>query len=157
MVEEHFRDVSLLYKSESFDCELLKNPNITYTTNVFNKVKAIKEEYDKVTKVSIMKGKQLTDYEEGSTVHNRTILYKEKCLEVCGNEEMLCNIVVDLCYNTNKSKQFAWQMCGDIMVANLLRHRNYTLSFPLQTEDGDFTYKGLTFKMEVVELEIDSE
>ena len=157
MVEEHFRDVSLLYKSESFDCELLKNPNVKYTTNVFNKVKAIKEEYDKVTKVSIMKGKQLTDYEEGSTVHSRTILYREKCLEVCGNEEMLCNIVVDLCYNTNKSKQFAWQICGDIMVRNLLRHRDNILSFPLQSEDGDFTYKGLTFKMEVVEIETDSE
>ena len=104
-----------------------------------------------------MKGKQLTDYEEGSTVHSRTILYREKCLEVCGNEEMLCNIVVDLCYNTNKSKQFAWQICGDIMVRNLLRHRDNILSFPLQSEDGDFTYKGLTFKMEVVEIETDSE
>ena len=88
------------------------------------------------------------------TLHER---FLDECLQVCGNEDMLCNILVDLCYSTNKSKQFAWDLCGNIMIGNLLRHNGYIMQFPLQSEDGDFTYKGLTFKMEVVELEIDSE
>jgi hypothetical protein len=157
MVEEHFRDVSLLYKSEPFDCELLKNPHVQYSTNLFNKVKKLKEEYDKITKLSIIRGKRLDDYEEDEAIENRVMLFKEECMKICFDEDMLCNILVDLCYNSNKSKQFAWTLCGDTMIKNLLKNKSNKLYFPLQSEDGDFTYKGLTFKMEVVELEIDSE
>ncbi len=162
MVEEHFRDVSLLYKSEPFDCELLKNPNVQYSTRMFNRIKEIKEKYDKAIKSMIIcHYSNINSKEDEMSVmsfkESMASEFREQCLKVCTDEEVLCNIVVDLCYTTNKSKQFAWDLCGNIMIRNLLKHNNYTLQFPLQSEDGDFTYKGLTFKMEVVELEIDSE
>lgn len=160
MVEEHFRDVSLLYKSEPFDCELLKNPNVQYSTNLFNKVKKLKEEYDKVVKKSIIT--QQKDYNDTTyDIEDRKVMlherFSDECNKLCCDEEVLCNIIVDLCYNSNKSKQFAWTLCGDIMIRNLLRNRGSSLYFPVQSEDGDFSYKGLTFKMEVVEIETDSE
>ena len=162
MVEDHFRDVSLLYKSEPFDCELLKNPSIQYSTRMFNKIKNIKDEYDKAVKnMIICHYSNINSKEDEMSVmsfkESMASEFREQCLKVCTDEEVLCNIVVDLCYTSNKSKQFAWDLFGNIMINNLLRHRNYKLSFPLQSEDGDFTYKGLTFKMEVVEFEIDSE
>ena len=83
--------------------------------------------------------------------------FKNECLAICQNEQVLCNLIVDLCYkDNNKSKQFCWGICGDLMVRNLLKHRNYKLTYPKQSEDGDFTYKGLTFKMEEVVYEINS-
>ena len=159
MVEEHFRDVSLLYKSEPFDCELLKNPHVQYSTNLFNKVKQIKEDYDKSVQLSLKTrlrtmgdSYEANDYKDTMLENFTDLLYK-----VCGNEEVLCNILVDVCYNSNKSKSLLWDVCGDTLIKNLLKNKSNKLYFPLQSEDGDFTYKGLTFKMEVVELEIDSE
>ena len=75
---------------------------------------------------------------------------------ICKDKQTLCNILVDVCYNTSKSKALLWELCGDVITNNLLRHRGYKLSFPKQSEDGDFTYKGLTFKMEEVIYETDS-
>ena len=153
MVEDHFRDVSLKYEVETFDKELLKNPNVEYSTRTYNKVKAIKEEYDKVVKASIIKG-TTTSYDEEEIKVSRAIKFKEDCLEICSNEDILCNIIVDICYNgMKKSKQFAWTLCGDIMVRNLLKHRNYKLAYPKQVEQGDFTYKGLQFIMEEIQYE----
>ena len=157
MVEEHFRDVSLLYKSEPFDCELLKNPNVRYNVDTYLKIEEIKKEFDKTVKISNIFDSDMTSYEIETLKKTRAEDFRQKCLSVTPNEDVLCNILVDLCYNTTKSKQFAWDLCGNIMIRNLLKHNNYTLQFPLQSEDGDFAYKGLTFKMEVVELEIDSE
>ena len=48
-------------------------------------------------------------------------------------------------------------LCGDTMINNLLRHNNNIIKYPIQSEDGDITYKGLTFKMEELVYETDSE
>ena len=159
MVEDHFRDVSLLYKSEPFDCELLKNPSIQYSTNLYNKVRQIKEDYDKAVQLSLKTRLRTMGDSYEANENKDTMLenFTDLLYEVCGNEEVLCNVLVDVCYNSNKSKSLLWDVCGDMLIRNLLRNKGNKLSFPLQSEDGDFTYKGLTFKMEVVEFEIDSE
>ena len=159
MVEDHFRDVSLLYKSEPFDCELLKNPSIQYSTNLYNKVRQIKEDYDKAVQLSLKTRLRTMGDSYEANENKDTMLenFTDLLYEVCGNEEVLCNVLVDVCYNSNKSKSLLWDVCGDVLIRNLLKNKDNKLSFPLQSEDGDFTYKGLTFKMEVVEFEIDSE
>ena len=159
MVEDHFRDVSLLYKSEPFDCELLKNPSIQYSTNLYNKVRQIKEDYDKAVQLSLKTRLRTMGDSYEANENKDTMLenFTDLLYEVCGNEEVLCNVLVDVCYNSNKSKSLLWDVCGDMLIRNLLRNKGNKLSFPLQSEDGDFTYKGLTFKMEVVEFETDSE
>ena len=123
---------------------------------MYNKIKKLKEEYDIATKISIIKGNRLDDYQEDETIENRMLFFKEETMKICFDDNILCNILVDLCYSNSKSKQFVWELCGDIMIKNLLKHRDYKLSFPKQSEDGDFTYKGLTFKMEEVVYEINS-
>ena len=46
-IEKHFADKSL-FKIEDFDKEKLKTPNTNYSTTLFNKVKALREEYSKM-------------------------------------------------------------------------------------------------------------
>lgn len=157
-IEEHFMNVSLDYKIEEFNSDLLKNPDVKYSTILFNKVVKLKQEYDSLvqeairTRYKTSKGK-IDNGELAIAVNTQMLLFKEKAVDICSNVETLCNIVVDLCYKkSNKSKQFAWELCGEQMINNLLKQRGYKLSFPTRDEDGDIEFKGMKFKMEEVIL-----
>lgn len=49
--------------------------------------------------------------------------FQERAKEICPNEAILCNIVVDICYNTNTTKQFAWDVCRKQLIKNLESNR----------------------------------
>ena len=71
-----------------------------------------------------------------------------ECFKICNNDEQLCNIVLDLCYKTNNSKQFAWDVCGELIIQRLLQNNKYIINYPIISEDGDIDYCGQKFKME---------
>ena len=141
-------------------CNLLKNPEVKYSKALYKKIEDIKDEYDKTVQKSIKKEikDQADDYEIEQIKATLFREYQYKCLSVCVDESVLCNIIIDMCYKeSNKSKQFAWETCGDIIIKNLLEHHNNIIKYPVQSKDGDITYKGLTFKMEELVYETDSE
>ena len=71
-----------------------------------------------------------------------------ECSVLCTNEDELCDIVLDLCYQIESLKQFAWELCGDVILRNLLRRNNAMVSYPrLVDRDGEFTYCGREFVM----------
>jgi hypothetical protein len=55
-----------------------------------------------------------------------------------------------MCYTNNKSKQFAWDVCGDIIVRNLLKNNNGTIQIPVASIDGAFVFKGDGFTMQEI-------
>lgn len=73
--------------------------------------------------------------------------FKEAAYSQCSNAEELCNIVVELCYRKEGTKQFAWDVCGDKILQNLLKKSGGFLSYPILDPDGDFEYGGWTFSM----------
>ncbi|PRA08982.1 MULTISPECIES: hypothetical protein [unclassified Paenibacillus] len=74
--------------------------------------------------------------------------FKEQALEICNNEEDLCNMIVDMCYrNVEKSKQFVWDVSGDQIIRNLLHSNEHIVHYPVRDPDGDIEYAGRTFKM----------
>ena len=73
--------------------------------------------------------------------------FSKKCDKICRIEE-LTNIVLDMVYKqANISKNFAWVICGDQIIENLLKANNYTYYTPIQSDRGDFDYNGNTFEM----------
>ena len=81
--------------------------------------------------------------------------FKEKCLLECPNEDELCNIVLDLCYSKSKySKQFAWDICGEVFIQNLLRRKNYKISYPTLDDNGNIEYLGMKFSMKETEIKV---
>lgn len=72
--------------------------------------------------------------------------FMRNCLSVCTNEETLCDILLDVCYKTNKSRQFVWSMCGEQIVENLEKSHN-VIKFPMQDIDGSIDFAGMTFTM----------
>ena len=158
MIEDHFRNVKFGYELKDFDCNLLKNSEVKYSKAMYKKIEEVKKEYDKMTQKSISEDKRMDSYERETIKKTQADVFKQQCIDICKDENKLCNIIVDMCYNNKKSsKQFAWMLCGDTMINNLLRHNNNIIKYPIQSEDGDITYKGLTFKMEELVYETDSE
>ena len=89
----------------------------------------------------------LIEIEEGSFVSERVDELKEE----------LCDIVLDICYQKEKSKQFAWDIVGQTILSNLLKNNKNIIHYPkLVNSGGDFTYCGKKFEMCEKELEVNS-
>lgn len=69
------------------------------------------------------------------------------CEEQCPNSEVLCDIILDICYKRNNTKRFAWDICAEQIIQNLIGKNGGKISTPVYDDDGDITYCGGKFKM----------
>ena len=136
--------------------------NKQYSKGRFNAIKELYKDYRQKIQQQLQIFKlQKIDAEERK-IHRQIFKedFRNKAFVLCSDTEELCNIVIDLCYkNSNDSKQFAWDICGDIIIENLLKNNNYKVSYPILDELGDIYFDGNSFSMVTVEVinEIDSE
>lgn len=136
-------------KSSDFDCSLLK-AGVKYSKKDYQAIRKIKAEYDECLKYyGKLSSKRHFDNNDATVYRN---LLREKfkceCEKICPNEKELCDIVIDLCYSNEKSKQFAWDICGDSIIDNLLCKNNHTIHYPiLAQENGEFEFGGEQFVM----------
>ncbi|HBY19629.1 MAG TPA: hypothetical protein DEG71_01195 [Clostridiales bacterium] len=134
--------------SLDFDYSILKS-DTQYSKDIFNAIQKIYNEYSVKLKQYMQttsnnktskEDKQITRF-----IHKES--FKKQAYEICNDSDELCNIVVDLCYRNNSSKQFAWDICGDIIIENLLKKNNYTIHFPIADDNGDILYAGERFSV----------
>lgn len=156
-VEEEFKKFSLPKPKKDEYIELLKSDK-AYSKTTYGKILPLYEEYVKT--VRNLNNKFLlnkTSSSEKTLIRETTFNeLKIKMLSICSNEEELCNILIDICYkNSKNSKHFAWTMCGEQIIKNLLSKNENKVSYPILTEDEefDFEYKGYKFRMFTKECE----
>ena len=128
-----------------------------YTNKVYNKIKKIYEIYKKDTQNYMLyaKKERLKSDEKQIQKYLLKEQFREKCLKECPNEDELCNIVLDLCYTKSKnSKQFAWDICGETFIKNLLKRNGYKISYPELDENGDIEFDGMRFSMKETEIKV---
>lgn len=77
--------------------------------------------------------------------NNRIIAMTRKMAAVCTNSRELCDIMIDIGYRREGTKQLIWDVCGPTMVENLLNNRGWTLSYPEQCDDGEIEFGGNRF------------
>lgn len=136
-------------QNNRFDDSILKS-GVGYSKSDYSKIKKIKMEYDECVKYfQQLANKHRLDKEEAAMNRDMMILqFKSACEEICPNEKELCDIVIDLCYVTEKSKQFAWDVCGETILNNLLERNNYVIHYPVLTDgEGEFEFGGEQFVM----------
>lgn len=136
-------------QKNKFDYSILKS-GTGYSKNDFQKIKKVKTEYDACVKhFQQLANKQRLDKEEAAV--NRDMLklqFISACEAICPNEKELCDIVIDLCYSSEKSKQFAWDICGKTILNNLLEKNNYMIHYPVLADgEGEFEFGGEQFVM----------
>lgn len=141
-------------KVTDFDYTILKT-GIDYPKATFRAINQIYQDYLQRVDSFMVKAKWERIDKEDVTLQKAVMLddFRAKCAVVCPDEKMLCDIVLDICYNSNLRKSFAWDMCGEQIIKNLLAKNNNTMRFPVAADDGDITFRGNRFKM--VELKID--
>lgn len=155
-IEELF-DLDASFKQDNeFDYSILKC-NIGYSKQLYGKIKTIYDRYRKELSnyMQIAKSERIKSEDRQIQKYLLKEQFKRKCLEQCPNEEILCDIVVDLCYSKSKnSKQFAWDICGDMFIQNLLRRNNYMVSYPALDDAGDIEFDGKRFSMKTAEIKV---
>lgn len=150
LFEDKFKEyISDLKSSLEFDYSILKS-GVEYSRHDYKKIEKIKLEYDDcVRNYQKLANRQRLDKDEvGLTRETMLLNFKSTCESICSNQKELCDIVLDLCYSNTKSKQFAWDICGDVIIENLLEKNNSTINYPLKVDkDEEFKFMGEKFVM----------
>jgi sulfur relay (sulfurtransferase) DsrC/TusE family protein len=148
-IEKEFDGFLGKIKYDEFDFSVLKSEK-DYSEEDYKKVKILLEEYNReIRQYAQTTKKEKIEKEERKL--KRQIFkdtFKEKAFEICNNEDELCNMIVDLCYKSNTSKQFAWDIVGETIIKNLLKHNNYKIIYPTLDENGDIEFGGYKFSMQ---------
>lgn len=71
--------------------------------------------------------------------------FQRKTLDICPNMRTLCDALLKICYKSQKSKRFVWDICGEQIVENLLnKHGEY--SYYIRDDEGTVEFRGRKYK-----------
>ncbi len=152
-IEKAFDNLKI-FQQEPFDYSILKS-NADYSKQMYAKIKKVYDRYQRETSAYMQyaKSERISSEERQMQKYHLKEQFKRQCLEQCPNEQALCNIVLDLCYpKSQHSKQFAWDICGDVFIQNLLKRKNYKITYPALDENGEIEFNGQHFSMKTVQL-----
>ena len=131
-----------------FDYEIMKGES-GYTYSQMAAIRKLYEEYcKKLQSYAVFSRYERVDEDDlASAVSSMREEFIRECDAVCQNSEILCDIMLDLCYCRSSSKRFAWDICGDMIIKNLLKNNDWVISAPVADPDGDIEYSGSKYKV----------
>ncbi len=130
-----------------FDYTIMKS-GTDYTTSQMTAIKKLYDEYNKkLQSYAVYSYYERIDEDETiSAVSGMRDEFIRECEAVCQNHITLCDILLDLCYCRSSSKKFAWDICGDAIIHNLLANNDWQISAPVADEEGDIEFCGGRYK-----------
>ena len=161
LFEEEFDKTSTATKTEDeFDYSILKIEDVTYSRTHYYKILKVYGEYksrmDYLHKKMNMS--KANSFEFTEQIYIATMEFRRQCSIISTNEKELCNIIVDICYEKENSKQFVWDMVGSTIIDNLLQRNKGWFKYPKQVDsDGEFSYGGMEFVMSELYIEKEDE
>lgn len=146
-IENEFSTLDVLPNSK-FDYSILKSDD-KYTSQEFDEIFKLYTEYGKqllILSKARKKNETNNDNVEFTTYDIKQSFF-EQCNSICPNIKSLTNILLDICYNSNKNKSFAWELVGEQIFQNVLKKSDYTISYPVKDSDGDIKFCGNSFSI----------
>ena len=150
-IEDEFDGVDVVERV-IFDYSIYKS-DVEYSLEDYELIKLKCKEY-KQKKRDISKKKfvehENTEESAADQLMKLSADLEEDCFSICPNEQVLCEILLDICYKDGMDTSIVWNMCGDVIVEKLIG-KSGIYSYPEQDENGDFSYGGIKFAMKNVQ------
>lgn len=146
-IEDEFKTTDVLPDVE-FDYSILKSDAL-YTQDEYDSIKQLYDEYNKNMQI-FLKGVKKNDSskeERDDFIFQLTEGFSESCATICPNVEAMTNILIDICYTSNKNKSFAWDIAGEQIFNNVLKNNDYKIQYPIKDADGDIEFCGNKFSL----------
>jgi hypothetical protein len=156
-IEKKFDNKLKINDQITFDYSILKSVGVTYSPELYKKIQQIYKEYKLVSSRYMLqaKSKRLKSDERILQRYLIRSTFENMCYIACPDEDVICNIILELCYKNNASKQFAWDICGKTFIKNLLKLNNYKISYPTKSKDGDIIFNGEKFKLDICDIKVE--
>ena len=149
-IEDEFDGVDL-FENTTFDCSIYKS-GISYAHDEYELIKLKCKEYkQKKREINKKKFVEHDDADESATdqIIRLNADLEENCFSICTNEQVLCEILLDICYKDGIDVSIVWNICGDTIVKKLAA-KSGVYSYPERDDNGDFDFGGLKFAMKNV-------
>ena len=151
--EQEFDRYFLKHKSEfGFNYKILQS-GADYTARQYSAVKRLYEAYNQ----------RLVEYASFSSLDDEHYVpvrvlndrFLRECTEACPDRSALCDIIIDICYRRSATKRFAWSLCAEDIIHNLLQKNDGIISYPTFDYDGLIDFGGSTFRIEEQRIEVE--
>ena len=137
-----------------FDYTIMKS-NAEYSRSQYNAIAKLYENYNKRLRnyAVFASYERVDEYDTFSRMFEMRNEFIQECTRECPDRFVLCNLVLDICYQKNSTKRFAWEMCGDEIIQNLLAKNGWIISYPVLDTDGNIRFGGNSFTVMNCRLE----
>ena len=136
-VNKKFADFEKLSATQ-FDKEIIKS-GVEYSKSDFYKVAEVYQEY-KNSIIHLTKKINTDEVSEDEGLFDVSVLnmaFQSKFYEACPNEKMLCDILIDLLYDKQNAKGVVWEICGNVIIDNLLSKSGGIIEYPELTDNNE--------------------
>lgn len=154
-IEKTFPNYGQLPKPKDFDYTIMKS-GVEYSQKDYQAISDLYRDYQHELQqyMKFMRSDgYMSEDELPQTKDDFIRRFRMKAEIICPNEKELCDIVLDLCYHKEGSKQFAWVVAGEQIIENLLSLNGGMISYPKHGDSdtgNTFTYGGETYTMTTV-------
>ena len=142
-------DFTFERKSNKFDYSIYKNDKSYKPTN--SEIKNIINLYKDYVSMNQNQRSKIDYNDKEDTLSSNDDRYEEmrnRLISIIPNKEHLLNVMIDLAYKNKKiSDSFVWNVMGDEIINTMLKKADYTIEYPIKSNDGDILYCGQRFKM----------
>lgn len=137
-----------------FDYSIMKS-GVEYSPAVYKEISILYDEYNKRVQnyISFADINRIDSADAAIKIKLISDEFRKNCLAVCPNGMTLCDIVLDMCYQKQSTKSFAWSMCGDDIIRNLLRKNGCKVNIPMMDSSGDIYFAGNKFMVKTIGVE----
>jgi hypothetical protein len=149
-IEDEF-DGADLFENVSFDYTVYKS-GIEYAKEEYELIKLKCDAYkQKKREINKKKFVDREDEEESAAdqIMKLNAELEESCFSICPNEQVLCEILLDICYRDGIDVSIVWNLCGDVIVDKIVA-KSGAYNYPEQDPNGEFCYGGVKFTMKNV-------
>lgn len=151
MVEEQTDDLKVCARESNFDYGIMKSDKDYKLEQYYN----VKKLYD--VHVAKMKDlakrhntKEISKEDYGDYQTSIKQRFSRDAYVLCNNVGQLCNIILDMCYRRENTKQFMWDVVGDDVVDILERKNGGASCYPARDDNGEFEYCAQRYTMKRV-------